>query len=173
MIGTDLSYRGIVPLGGRCSSGSMSHYFSMVRPSMEAIGHIRPIGEDFVMLPKQSLVEGVDSYDGFDVADGSPVIVGVKMLGGKRTKEPTYSYVRRVPKTASSEKAMRNAEAISKASMVMIQMPGSQYDGMAGTVDSSQMVHHNDHIEFPVSLEYDTGLRTELWVTDDDVKIYK
>ncbi len=173
MIGTDLSYRGVMPLDGSIAPGSASHYHKMIRPAMEAIGHMRPVGEKVVIIPRQSLGTGLDSYTGFDVHTGSPSVIGINMIGGKKTKEPTFSYVISTPKSATSEKAMKNAESIKAASLVMVKKPESKYDGMAGTVDVSKMQFHNDHIEFPVSLEYDTGVKTELWLTDDDVIVYK
>jgi hypothetical protein len=173
VVGTDLSFRGIVPIDGQCLPGSMDHYFNMVRPALQAIGHFRPVGEDFIIFPKLSIAAASDSYDGFDVSDNSPVTITFKMNGGKKTKNSTYSYERSERKTASSSKMKENATAITDAGLVMIDKPGSKYDGMAGSVDASKILYHNDHIEFPVSLEYDTGQKVELWVTDGDVKVYR
>lgn len=181
IVGDDMSFRGIYPVGG-CGCGSYRHYHDMFRPALSAIGHTKPIGKNFIMLcryPSSAVDDDGDVYDAYDVERKKPVIARIVVSGGKRTKSPSYSIVSEDPvmKVASSIDSMRstirdNARKIAEYPMVKINIPNSKYHGMAGTVDIDRMVHHNDHVEFPVMLKYDTGLKTELWVTDDDVVAY-
>ena len=175
MVGVDLSFRGIVPIDGQYIPFSKSHYVYMLRPALEAVGHLRPTGEDFIIFPRQSTPSKEDSYDGYDLTKKTPVTITFSMKGGKKTKEPTYSYSsqeRIVVAGRVSDKAKKNAQAIIDSSLVMIEKPGTQYHGMAGEVDVKEIIYHSDHIEFPVALKYDTGHEVKLWVTDDDVKTY-
>lgn len=181
MIGPDMTFRGIHPADSS-EYGSYSHYQNMFRPALSAVGHIRPVGENFIVLcryPKSGPDDDGDIYDAYDVESNEPVVARVVMSGGKKTKSPSYSIVTEpiITKMASygdrTETTVGdNAKKIMESPMVKINIPGSKYDGMAGTVDASRMMTRNDHVEFPVMLKYDTGLKTEVWVTDDDVVAY-
>jgi hypothetical protein len=173
VVGTDLTYRGIMPISGKFHHGSMDHFMEMLRPSMNAIGHIRPIGHDFIIVNRQEKSSGYNCFDGYVIGDMEHVIVNVEPLGGKKTKHPSCSYRIDKIRSASTDKCVKNANEISQASMVTIKIPGSEYDGIAGTVDPSKILFRNDHIEFPVSIKYDTGSTVDLWVTDEDVTIHK
>jgi len=181
VIGSDLTFRGVYPASSN-SYASYDHYREMFRPALSTIGHIRPVGEDFIIFckyPQSDTVSDGDVYAAYDIEKHEPVVARIVVSGGKKTKSPSYSIVSEpmMAKAASYDSRTNttvndNAVAILESPMVKVQIPGSQYDGMAGVVDASRMVTRNDHVEFPVMLEYDTGLKTEVWVTDDDVVTY-
>jgi len=179
--GDDLTFRGIYPLNG-ISVMSYDHFEDMIRPSMSAIGHWKPLGSSMVVLPRTPPGCETNSdrhcFEAFPT-DGSRrrMMMTAEPRGGKRTRcrscDMKFCPFREASYAARMKDALiSNAKDIAESALVKVVRPGSKYEGMAGTVDPAQIVVRNDHIEFPVMLEYETGLETEVWLTDDDVEVY-
>jgi hypothetical protein len=182
VMGDDMTFRGVYPLGN-VAPHTYRHYADMLKPAMAEIGHWRPSGQDFVVLAATPGARSGKDCDEFDAltlpktgSECRKSIARVSFRGGVKTGNRSFS-VGLVPIVAASyEQQMKqvleeNARDIANASLVKIKTPG-KYEGIAGTVDSSRIVLRNDHLEFPVMIEFDTGLKTEVWMTDDDVEIY-
>jgi hypothetical protein len=183
VIGGDLTFRGVIDL--LSPPFTYQQYLDVLRPAICAIGHIRPLECGDIILLAESDGTAIDSYGGFRIpkygGETERITAVVQPVGGRKTKISSYiikvsSPLSRQASTSFSDRMVAtlrdNAENIANAALVKVSKPGSQYDGMAGTVDPDKIVISNDHVEFPVSVEYDTGLRTDVWLTDDDVEIY-
>jgi hypothetical protein len=179
--GDDLTFRGIYPLNGPPVM-SYDHFEDMIRPAMSAIGHWCPLGSSAVAVPRTprgcGMHPGIHRFEAFST-DGSrePMVMSVSPSGGKKTRcrscRLNFSPLREASYAAQMKDALiNNARDIAEAYLVKVVRPGSKYEGMAGTVDPAKITVRNDHIEFPVMLEYETGLKTEVWLTDDDVEVY-
>jgi hypothetical protein len=149
-------------------------------PCLLAVGHLCPIDNpEVVLLSSKLMSTGCDSYDAISSDGKSRKIVKFERVGGMKTKTPSYSMKVSDPVTriSSYQQSLNdimkyNAEKIENSKLVRITKAGSEYEGMAGTVDKSRISFHNTVIEFPVRIEMDNGLVTEVWMTDDDVDIY-
>ena len=122
--------------------------------------------------------DSVDRYRAYQI--GGKRGVADAVFSGSGSGERSYSFrLSSIGKKASSSYSKQmsdtvraNAQRLADASLVQIVKPSSKYNGMAGKVVTDGIKIRNDHVEFPVELEYDNGFRFTVWFTDDDVEIY-
>jgi len=171
-MGGDLAFRGMIPLSSSCPY-TYQNYIKYFRPCLAEIGHAKPMNADgLIVFP----VGSEDCYKAFVIGSGEAEAM-VK-FAGTSTRSKSYSFdVSQIKKEASFSNRMRdtlerNAKHLAESSLVKVTRPDSKYFGMAGEVDTGQISIKNDHVEFPVVLEYDNGFRFSVWFTDDDVEIY-
>jgi len=179
LVDDQLRFSGAYPIFG-CRVMSFDHYMDVARPALMSIGHWAPPQLGGVILSTRRAgfsptKDVMDEFLGYVPGKG-PTVYRVKAVGGKETQMKSC-IVEAVTtgKTASSgsdlkERLARRRSEIQGAAMVVVRKPG-KYQGIGGKVDVSNVVERNDHLEFPVELEFNTGLRTKVWVTDEDVDV--
>jgi len=184
-IGDDALFRGVTESSGPAPY-TFRYYTDVMIPCMLAVGHLKPMDDGtVVLLAARTMASGADEYDALSCVDKKRRIVSFRPVNGVETKGCSYASSVREPlvaavpisKKASTEQSLNdalkaNAERIKAAGMVIVVKQGSEYEGMAGTVDGDKIEFYNTHIEFPVRIEMDNGLVTEVWMMDGDVRIY-
>jgi hypothetical protein len=178
-VGENALFRGITKCR-ETSPFSYSHYMDVMIPSLLAVGHMQPLDvDDIILLSSKMMSKGPDSFDAISGDGKTRKVVTFSAVGGKETKSSSYTVkiTDPVTKIASYQQEINdvikdNVERLKGASLVKVIKPGSEYEGMAGKIDQDRMEFYNTYVEFPVRIEMDNGLITDVWMTDDDVEIF-
>lgn len=184
-IGDDALFRGMFPAGKTCVEYphmSLAFWNDIMKPVMNRIGHWLDSESGLLILPETVSDPESGTDDGsrvadvlksFNIADGTKSACRVLSKRGRRVKGDLCRIqpIAILTVTASTNIESR-VNALKDATMVMVTRPGSQYEGIAGSVDPERMKIRNDYIEIPVMIKFDTGLSTEVWMSDEDVEVY-
>jgi hypothetical protein len=178
-VSNDAMFRGVTTNSGPAPF-TFGYYTDVIIPCLLAVGHLQPLDDDSViLLASRLMASGGDSYDALSCMDKKRRIVTFSPVRGNTSKGCSYAMEVSEPLTRSASSSQdindslkQNAESIMAADMVKIIKPGSEYEGMAGSVDGDRIEFFNTHIEFPVRIQMDNGLVTDVWMTDADVNVY-
>jgi len=184
-IGDDALFRGVFPSGSTCAKYpymSISFWNDVVKPSMSAVGHLLDLPSGYLLLPETvaamvPLVEDdtriTDVLKAFNTGNGQKCACEVVTRRGRRTKGDMYCIRPHVSlSTSASTNLDERIGRLKNATMVKVVRPGSKYEGIAGAVDPERMKVRNDYLEVPVRIKFDTGLETEVWMSDEDVEVF-
>jgi len=184
-IGDDALFRGMFPSGSTCTEYpyiSIAFWNDIMKPSMSAVGHLLDLSSGHLLLPQTVASTVQVSDDGskitdvlksFNIRSGKKCACEVATRRGRRIKGDMYCI--RPCSTLSASASTNLNDRINRlknATMVTVVKPGSKYEGVAGAVDPERMKVRNDYLEVPVRIKFDTGLETEVWMSDEDVEVF-
>jgi hypothetical protein len=155
---------------------SQAYVQAILLPVLKKVGHVYVPSQNKILIPASADLSDAYSLACFDAKTGSPYACKINYMGfggpKRKTVKLSFEGVSEPPFALRMESALnKRYEEIMSAQMVKCTRDG-KYKGIAGKIHRGDVVIRNDHIEVPVTFEYDNGFRDKVVLTDDDVALF-